>query len=353
MNKKISLSLALFAACVSHANANNLKFDKPFTTTVSVTKASKTLAVGAKKQVTLMAIHLNDKQKKALLTFEPQSLKQNKPADSNIPDHVYLGMGEVPVLDQGNHGTCVTFATTAAVNAALKKNDYISQLCELELGNYLHFKGYYTSGWEGTFAPVAFDQMLRFGIINKTIQKTQGCAGVKNYPEKSTNEGNIMSPEDYRYVSEDISDLIHIHSHMDAVKRDETGYKESDAEIALKDIKHALSQGNRVVFGTYLLMAQGCDAGACASYKAKKDTWALTQQVINSYQDIAGHEMVIIGYDDQAVVTDDYGVPHKGLLILRNSWGPFVGDNGNYYMTYEYFKKFSIEVNEIELTKTK
>ncbi|MGE3919925.1 MAG: hypothetical protein AB7F64_03070, partial [Gammaproteobacteria bacterium] len=47
---------------------------------------------------------------------------------------------------------------------------------------------------------------------------------------------------------------------------------------------------------------------------------------------------VIIGYDDEATATSGIFNEAKGLLILRNSWGDWSGDNGNYYMSYNYLK---------------
>ena len=70
-----------------------------------------------------------------------------------LSSSIDLGMNNVPVLDQGSHGTCVTFATTAAVDAVLGKGDYVSQLCNLELGATLEQFGYYPSGWDGSFGP--------------------------------------------------------------------------------------------------------------------------------------------------------------------------------------------------------
>src|SRR3989338_2283243 len=53
---------------------------------------------------------------------------------SELPSKVKVGMQLTHVLDQGYHGSCVTFAVTAALDAALGAGDYISQLCNLELG---------------------------------------------------------------------------------------------------------------------------------------------------------------------------------------------------------------------------
>ncbi len=33
--------------------------------------------------------------------------------------------------------------------------------------------------------------------------------------------------------------------------------------------------------------------------------------------------------------------------MIRNSWGDEVGDHGNYYMTYDFFKKFVMDIQDI------
>ena len=46
--------------------------------------------------------------------------------------------------------------------------------------------------------------------------------------------------------------------------------------------------------------------------------------------------MVITGYDDEATAKDESGQIHQGLFTLRSSWGYWVGDWGNFYMSYDY-----------------
>ena len=85
-------------------------------------------------------------------------------------------------------------------------------------------------------------------------------------------------------------------------------------------------------------------------HEAAQDAWVLTNEIfenIRSGHDVAGHELVITGYDDQACATyaDEQNEPRQqcGLLHLRNSWGRRVGDHGDYYMTYDYFKTMVVE----------
>jgi len=355
MNKKklFAISAFLTVTTIVNAHSQNVQFGKPITTPVTITSSKDKTLLNSKKEVTLIPIQLTEKQKQIFLNFKNKK-GLIKSTTSSLPATVDLGMNNVPVLNQGYHGSCVTFALTAAIDAALGKGDYISQLCQLELGSYLQYKGYLMSGWSGTWARQVYDQMLRFGIVSKKdIQKMQGCAGVKEYPVKSLNEGNIMTPEEYRYVSEDISEFIYPLTHMDIIGRLENGENQEVVERTFNNIKTALAKGDRITFGTILMLVMNpdCEAGACVTYKGKHDTWALSNEVENGGAMPAGHAMIITGYDDNATVTEKNGKSHKGLFMLRNSWGADVGDKGNYYMTYEYFKQFFLEAHEVVVNK--
>lgn len=124
-------------------------------------------------------------------------------------------------------------------------------------------------------------------------------------------------------------------------------------EAVLTQVKRALASKQtadkkvRLTFAT-IVPYQHCSVGACATYHSRFDTWALSQEITDDQNpELAGHEMMIIGYDDNAVAKDRNGMEHKGLFTLRNSWGKNVGDNGNYYMSYDYFKTYVMEVQKI------
>ena len=135
-----------------------------------------------------------------------QALKQPTTAAhtsfrTSLPKHMQLGMNNVPVLDQGRHGTCATFATTAAIDALINQGDYISQLCLLQLGNYLSEEGHGPSGWYGGSHRAILERISTYGIINVKNQKKYGCAGVKNYPYR-TPSSTSMTIKDYAEHSE-------------------------------------------------------------------------------------------------------------------------------------------------------
>lgn len=347
MSKKFILRTSLIVAAIMATHAHAFEFGKPIVTSVAVTKSGHQLnGAPGRKQITLMSFKLNPKEQQMLYNYTP---KKTNLRSTLFPSTIDLGMNNVPVLDQGMHGSCVTFAVTAAVDAVIGKGDYVSQLCQLELGSYLEDKGYMPSGWSGSFGPWVFDQMMRFGFVNKENQKTKTCSNISEYPVQDyTNEGRPMSLGEFKRMSEDLGSYLYPVYHMNFFQRFETKFSDTDqAEQVLMQVKKSLTNGNRLTFGTFIVFSAYCSAGACASHHAKDDTWALTKELQVPPYGTGGHEMVITGYDDNAVAIDNEGKKHQGLLMLRNSWGDDVGDHGNYYMTYDYFKKFAGEVQEV------
>ncbi|MDI9818055.1 MULTISPECIES: C1 family peptidase [unclassified Legionella] len=307
------------------------------------------------KQIKFLNIQLPAKAKQALADKAKNALAHTKQfaldasaLTRKYPAKVELGMNNVPVLDQGMHGTCVTFANTAAIDAALNKGDYISQLCQLELGRYLENNGYAASGWDGSWGRTVLNQMELFGIVNKEQQAEQNCGGISNYPadERETPDAQ-MTPEEYRQLSENMGEEVLWSPVLDVYQ---ALSERVDTNKTINEIKAALNSGDRLTFGVLLLDFDLGFMGAVGSNKSTFDTWVLTPEIARDVYlrpEFGGHEMIITGYDDNAVAIDDQGREHRGLLTLRNSWGNQVGDRGNFYMSYDYFKLLVLEVQRI------
>ena len=264
-----------------------------------------------------------------------------------------LGMNNVPVLDQGSHGSCVTFANTAAIDAALNKGDYVSQLCLLQLGRYLQDNGYVPSGWEGSLGPVVLNEITTFGVINKAQQTSNGCGGLMQYPMtgEESQLGSPMSPVDYHKLT-DIDTSAEI-SWSTVLDMSELFEASMEPRQTLTQVKNLLNSGNRLTFGVLLPGIEMGVAGAVGKFHATNDTWLLTPEIMaifESSKDFAGHEMVITGYNDSASAVDSMGRTYTGLLTLRNSWGVNMGDKGDFYMSYDYFQALAIEVQRIRNT---
>lgn len=256
--------------------------------------------------------------------------------DGALQPKINLGMNNVPVFDQGLYGTCATFAVTAAVDAKLDKGDYIDQLCLLQFGQYLELNGYQESGWEGAYSINVLQNLQQFGVINKH----RNICGV--YPLDDYNiPTNKLTIEKYHKYSEQINDKI-------TYKVIET----DNMAKAVYDVKYALLHRNRVVMGAALDGNPLNDNyGNNATYKVFNDTWSLNynnmRSIVENFTNLSGHAMVIFGYDDEAVVIDNQGDKHKGVFYLRNSWGETAGDQGNFYMSYDYFKALAYHLIEI------
>jgi hypothetical protein len=289
------------------------------------------------------------RQLKARLHEYSQNGFSNPQSLGELPRNVYVGMQMTPVLNQGRHGSCVTFAVTAAINATLGAGDYISQLCNLELGSMLAISGKKRlSGWNGAYASDIFQQIDDYGIIPINYQKTHGCAGVRDYPSNDENDrGKPMSEDEFKQHSIPISKL---YSWEVLMLNEGWLLPESDMNKVVERVKKELAQGNLLTFGVLLDVDLG-DSGAMGQHHVLNDTWMLTPEIIKDgiEGDIeAGHDMVIIGYDDDAVVVDENGFKNQGIFLLRNSWSQRAGDNGNYYMSYDYFKMLTQEVHLIK-----
>lgn len=306
------------------------------------------------KTVDLLNVKLSDTAQQTLYSRVTQLLQRatspsvTSPAPISRAKSVQLGMNNVPVLDQGQHGSCVTFSVTAAYDAALNKGDYISQLCLLQLGTYLERNNQEYSGWNGLWGDVALERIDTYGTINMENQSRYGCGGVKKYPSSYTPTTD-MSPDEYAQYSEKMSDAGFTWDTLFTVDNFTSDPKEMDQK--LDSVKASLKAGNRVTFGVLLPRTDLGIAGADAWHHWFSDTWVLSYDVAKALEtgtSFPAHELLIIGYDDDAVALDTWGHRHHGLLRLRNSWGGNVADWGDFYMSYDYFKVLALEAYSIK-----
>lgn len=347
--KTIVLSM-LLGSNIAAAHADAIRIKGTITQKVPVSTATKTFGIPKERTIKLLKVELPPSFKNKLAQSAQKALQSNASTaflskNSNLPSATQLDMGEVPVLDQGEHGTCVTFAVTAAMDAILGKGDYISQACSLQLGNYLETNGYEPSGWEGSWGSIVHSQMSKFGIVNKDHEASIGCGGITGYPAHGTAPLSSITPDAYHEISEPLEGIAWspILDLNDASER-------YDTNQTLDLVKKSLAQGDRVTFGVLLVDFDLGFMGAVGSKNQKFDSWVLTPEIARDvYMNFnpGGHEMIITGYDDKAVAVDDKGRKHKGLLTLRNSWSDEVGDKGNFYMSYDYFKLLVIEAARI------
>lgn len=234
-----------------------------------------------------------------------------------------LGMENVPVYDQGVHGTCTIFASTAAIEAIKQSGEYISQQCLLELGIYQEQESNYQilSGWDGAEYPDILNRISNYGIVDKNT-----C------PHKYAVKGHSMSP--WQYYS---------YSFYGQWAKDFTWKKISMKENGyhfVNKIKQIIDRNHRVLIGSFIIY----DYTLGMPYKSLDhglydlpEGYGLSEFIRDLNQDkINEHSMIIIGYDEETQI-----------FKLRNSLGSSYGNNGDFYMSYEYLITMLTEAIEI------
>lgn len=253
--------------------------------------------------------------------------KQNINSSFNTPNTLRnLGMSNVPVLDQGDFGTCATFAVTAALDALKNVGDYISQQCLLELGKYEEHTYGIPSGWDGNTYTRVLELIEKYGVVNKhTCPHTYGHDQLMMYPDTY-----------YRYSFH--GQWAHDFNWLALTSVDDSKVIDS---AKLEKVKQSINTGHRVLLASFLIddYAQGFPI----KNKSLNGLWALPKNYsFNDFKHdmknnkIGGHATIITGYDDLT-----------RLLKIRNSWGAVLGDHGDFYMTYDYFNLMHIETFEI------
>ena len=287
------------------------------------------------KQLEFELIELSQKSRLAII--KQMTKPRLKTEATKLPNKIKLGMANVPVLDQGRHGSCVTFAVTAALDALDNLGDYYSQLCFLQLGSYLFQQGMGSSGWDGLNGYTALKRIDDYGLMNKQQEQKKGCGGLNAYPSYKSHTGE-MSIEEYHLYAKNPRFTYR------------TIFEKSEDKTNL--IKQSLNAGHRLLVGVLLPKVDLGTAGAVGWHSYFNDTWVLTDEIKNALktnQLLPGHMLVITGYDDTLIARDTNGKAHKGLFILRNSWGSYVGDSGTFYMSYDYMNALAHSAFELKV----
>ncbi|WGL60186.1 C1 family peptidase [Pigmentibacter sp. JX0631] len=270
-----------------------------------------------KKEITFMNVEITPKMEEKInyanyfMLFRggEKDYRQGIVRFSQSANAVDLKMANVPVLDQGRYGTCVTFSSTAALDARFAIGDYIDQQCALALTKTLG-NNYWNGAWT---ANDIIQPLKKYGITAKNY-----CFGSKYPNPNQTIDINQYTKQSYK----DFSDKI----------------QTTNTKADLNALRQALAAGHRVLigflynsdFGTTMINNDGSQAT-----QNRGGLWACYQPQDTRNRCVrtnAGHEVIVIGYDD-----------NQQLLKIRNSWSTEMGDSGDYYMTYNYFNAMTMD----------
>ena len=108
-------------------------------------------------------------------------------------------------------------------------------------------------------------------------------------------------------------------------------------QIMLARIKEAVASGNVVVTGGYPNTWQSITLNKKSGNLGKPGDTVITFATNNPS---GGHNVSIVGYDDELTVTAN-GITTKGAFLIANSWGRSYGRNGYAWITYDALNSVS------------
>ena len=204
------------------------------------------------------------------------------PASYDLRDQGKL----TPVRDQGNFGTCWTFATYGSMESCLLPGE----TWDFSENNLAWNAGY---DW-------GFDEGGNYTMSNAYLGRWDG-------PIRESDDA-------YGSGAHDPSGLTKQKHVQDVLVLAPKNGTSSD------DIKNALMTYGAI--GTYVYWNDSYYASGSASYyyPGSEDS---------------NHAVTIVGWDDSYAASNFYPTPPgNGAFIIRNSWGPSWGDGGYFYCSY-------------------
>jgi C1A family cysteine protease len=207
-----------------------------------------------------------------------------------LPKIVDLRSKMTPVEDQGQIGSC-------GANAGVGLLEFMDNNPDNKYTNLSRLFLYYnTRLLEGT---VNFDSGCTIRGTMKAIGKYGVCT--EHYWPYTVSKFKVKPS---------------VKAYTDGVRRTISGYYKLRT---LGEIKASLAEGIPVMFG--FTVYENFE-----SYKVEKT--GILEMPVAGEAALGGHACLLVGYNDI-----------KKRLIVRNSWGRSWGDNGYFYMPYDYVTK--------------
>ena len=196
------------------------------------------------------------------------------------------------INNQGKQGACTAFALTSIYEYFFnQKNKKENKLSPAFL--------YYNARKKGGYAD-------------------KDCGSAVSYAIETMAENGMCMNDIFPYNEDDYLTVPPQEAYDDGAKRKVK--KALNVNIAVDDIKSALSDGYPVALSTTLYESFGSGYKGFVSMPTKEE-----QALGELHESHGRHAMVICGYNDESK-----------YIVVRNSWGTSFGDDGYCYMPYEY-----------------
>jgi hypothetical protein len=220
-------------------------------------------------------------------------------AEPTLPRQIDLSSNFPPAGNQGNQNSCVAWATAYALKSYQERMEENWELVSGEQLNYNHI-----------FSPAFIYNQINEGVdegsdpaeaLNLIIQK--GAATWATMPYDPTDHRTQPSSQAFREAAQF------------------KGTKKYTAD-GIQGVKKALANRQPVIGGIFVYNSLYRLKGSNSVYNSA--------DVACDPSNACGHAVTIVGYDD-----DKYG----GALKILNSWGPQWGDNGYFWLPYDFARR--------------
>ncbi len=276
-------------------------------------------------------------------------------------------INNMPVLDQGQTGTCATFSTTEALDILCgNSTDYYNILDNLYIGAYL------SSLNTSYLSQEVQNQMNILGLTNFPNPWNGSCenlvlAQYKSYgcivgEAPNDNNGNFANNDETQMIDPLTSTQVVIPSFTYQTLYVAPSYTQNQTESYAQQIEGALHQGKLVVIGIPVDDSQTAppngmsgeiypdannqgqyDILTTVSNEFAPDVWTCTNQIAsdieNNIKGVGGHAILVTGY----ITNPQYG----NFFIIRNSWGADNGTSGNDFISFDYVNNFSTSATAV------
>jgi len=219
-----------------------------------------------------------------------------------LPNNIDLRNIKIPVLDQGDFGTCVANTISSAImyrqfhHLPLKKNE----IDNIYISSRLFF---YTNYRIDNNIPLTDDPGADYLSMFQSIEKYKFC---KEQIWPYIPENFSLKPSKIAYEEASKNENVKHFFITDSIKHHEI------------EIKSALFNKYPIVFGIIIFES---------FYKIKQDGLVPIPDFDNE-EILGGHALLLIGFDDD-----------KKVWIVQNSWSEKFGDNGFIYIPYDLMLK--------------
>lgn len=226
---------------------------------------------------------------------------------SNLPTSFSLRNKDSPIEDQGNFGSCTSFAAAGALQFYDKQAGDSTNLSETYIyfwNRYIDNGGDPTKPYDAQYAPTE-DSGSTIRSTQKAIQKMGSCTEVScPYPPSDIN----AKPSDSAITEAKGYSVINY-----------SKIAEDSSKIA--NMKKAIYSGLPIMFGRNVpneIFNVGIDG---------------IEPLATDYA--GGHAQMATGFDDEKVIP---GASKPGAFEIRNSWNSTWADKGYEWVSYEAFK---------------